>query len=250
MKNDYHKKILPIVLHQVVHDRIVDWEDVHIDILNKILNIMNCDSPTSLNFSQKKYKLLLTFDDGNLSDYDIVFPRLLEKNLNATFFVIVQKIGAKGYLNWRQIEEMHKYGMIIGSHSLSHKNMTELCKDESIKEFMNSKKTLEERLGEEITSFSYPYGECNPNLHKIGFDLGYKFLFTSKHGITDSGQSIIPRNAIHSRMNNNSIHSLLNPSLAKRFIWVSEDSAKSVLKIIFGGKRYKILKNKILKLPK
>ena len=164
----------------------------------------------------------LTFDDGNLSDYELFFFSFRKKYFRHVFF-LVNKIGTKGYLNWDQIREMKKNGMSIGSHGYSHQLMTTLDKDEVFKEFEISKKILEDNIGENIDSFSYPYGDCSKKLHEIGFSADYKFLYTSNHGIAKKNSTIIPRNNIHSRMSRSDISKIITPNKSLIYKWKSED---------------------------
>ena len=133
------QRLVPIVLHRIVEDSTSTWEDVHIEQWKKILHFATC-LPDLKN--PKKLSLLITFDDGHDSDYDIVFPSLLDHNLSATFFIITDRIGDKGYLNWHQISEMQRYGMNIGSHSKSHIDLTNLSLNEVETEMGVSKKIL------------------------------------------------------------------------------------------------------------
>jgi hypothetical protein len=51
--------------------------------------------------------VVLTFDDGFLSDYEQAFPILLDVSIKATFFVTVENIGKPGYMDVGQIREWH-----------------------------------------------------------------------------------------------------------------------------------------------
>ena len=56
---------------------------------------------------------VLTFDDGNESDYEIAMHDLPERSLRGKFFVIADRVDTPGYLSNRQIREMHDHGMTI-----------------------------------------------------------------------------------------------------------------------------------------
>lgn len=237
-------KIIPLVLHKITdNSNIKNWEDVSQENFNWILKTIlekwiNQDNSND-------FTGFLTFDDGNLSDYEFVFPSLLEKNISGMFFLLVNKIGTKGYLNWDQIREMKKNGMSFGSHGYSHQFMTTLDKDEVFKEFEISKKILEDNIGENIDSFSYPYGDCSKKLHEIGFSADYKFLYTSNHGIAKKNSRIIPRNNIHSRMSRRDISKIITPNKSLIYKWKSEDIIKSIFKNTIGTEKYTKLRNLI-----
>src|SRR6476660_2146259 len=65
--------------------------------------------------------VLLTFDDGHISNHDTALPVLLEHQLKATFFVVAGHIATAETMSWRQIRALHAAGMEIGSHTLTHR---------------------------------------------------------------------------------------------------------------------------------
>jgi peptidoglycan/xylan/chitin deacetylase (PgdA/CDA1 family) len=238
--------IVPILLHKIVTEHPVNWEDVQENVLNQILDFIG-DRWVVLNSNTTANSRcwMLTFDDGHTSDYEVVFPLLIDKKVKATFFVIVDRIGSSGYLDWPQILEMHNNGMQIGSHSLTHPRMTTLSEDVAVKEFLQSKTILEDFLGGEVNSFSYPYGDCSTKLHEIAKEVGYRFICTSKHGLYDSSKEIIPRNSINSKMKFKDIVNVMNASIHTQTSWWLEDNLKPFLKIILSRKNYVTLRNAI-----
>ncbi|MFN2365365.1 MAG: polysaccharide deacetylase family protein, partial [Desulfurivibrionaceae bacterium] len=102
---------------------------------------------------------LLTFDHALISDYNLVFPYLVENGLKAIFFVPTDHIGRKGNLTEKQIREMNDHDCCdFGSHSLSHKNLYTLSAKALAEELGGSKEILEKITGEEVKAFAYPNG--------------------------------------------------------------------------------------------
>lgn len=239
--------IVPLVLHRVVSDTASSWEDLTEKRLTEIIAYIGEDWAVFDNDGVIDFaRWMLTFDDGNASDYEIVFPLLREAGISATFFLITDRIGNKGYLNWAQVREMHSYGMCFGSHSVSHRLLTEIDKDDVMEEFECSKQTIEDQIGDQVLAFSYPFGACNMALHAIGFSTGYSYLCTSAHGLTKSDTRILPRNSVHSSMNTKSIIQLMNPSIGKRFCWQTEEVLKLWAKRLIGLERYRSIRDKVL----
>ncbi len=87
------------------------------------------------------------------------------------------------YMNFEEMKEMMAYGMSFGSHGHSHSKLSELGKDEQIKEIKNSKEILEKGLRTEIKLFSYPYGSYNEITMEILADHEYVCAITSDYGI-------------------------------------------------------------------
>ena len=240
--------IVPIVLHKVVTENSQEWEDVNLSVFCKLIELIGDRwiVPQS-DAIEKNSGWMLTFDDGNISDYELVLPLLLEKKIKATFFLIVDKIGTNGYINWSQVAEMHGNGMCIGSHSFSHRKMTTLSKKDVIREFTESKKILEDFISAPVVLFSYPYGECSLETHRSGIDAGYEILFTSKHGIFNKLCNISPRNSLNSSMSWLEVVDAINPSVKTRMKWRLEDHVKYFAKNIIGPDFYKLLRNHFIK---
>jgi len=93
----------------------------------------------------KKY-IIITFDDGNSSDYSSAFPVLKKYDFVATFFVSVGRIGDHDYLGWGHLREMIDGGMSVQSHGLNHLFLSDLGKDSLRKELTESKTILEDKL--------------------------------------------------------------------------------------------------------
>jgi len=104
--------------------------------------------------------IILTFDDGNDNTYTTVFPILQKYNFTGTTYIVYNYVGAARYMNKKQIQELYEAGWEIGSHSLSHKDLTQNPKRiES--EIVDSRLRLQALLEVPITSFAYPFGAYN-----------------------------------------------------------------------------------------
>lgn len=127
--------------------------------------------------------IILTFDDGYDDFYYYAFPELQKRNMKATLFVITEFIGENGYMNESQILEVKRSGIEIGSHTLSHPDLTVLNKEQVDKEIRESKKYLEEMIGTQIISFCYPSGRFISETEILVENAGYDFAVTTASGI-------------------------------------------------------------------
>jgi len=140
--------------------------------------------------------IMLTFDDGNLSDYEFLFPLLREFNFKAVVAVIGEAAdriskesercpcARQSNLNWKQICELHESGLVeIQNHSYnlhkspvgSGKKQGETCEkylsrlSEDLSRFQEC---CAEKIGCKPTTFIYPLGVIGENsrdaLEKIG----------------------------------------------------------------------------------
>ena len=74
--------------------------------------------------------VIITFDDGYLSNYTEAFPILRKYGAYGTVFVVTSRVGSYDtqypHFNWKQAKEMVDSGiMSIYSHTVSHTNMLE-----------------------------------------------------------------------------------------------------------------------------
>ena len=244
-------KIVPIVLHRVVDSACVDFEDITVNTLKKIFSknpnsYITIEDSTDILIDSDEYLYMVTFDDGYLSDYTIVFPLLESLGIRATFFINTSNIGKPGFLNWSMVIEMQKKGNVFGSHGHNHLKMTDISLQESKYEFIKSKELYELHTGMEMRLFSFPYGCYNDSLLDLSIECGYSNCFISKHGIVHLIGSVIPRNSINGLMDDLDISKTLNPSILVLSKWALEDGIKYIIKKIIGDKYYKILRRKIL----
>lgn len=239
--------VVPLVLHRIVQGPAGEWEDVHEEQLRRIVAHVGSRAATFCRpHPGEDPRWLLTFDDGCASDYELVFPLLMEAGVTATFFLISDWVGRPGYLGWEQVKEMHRHGMCIGSHGRTHRRLTDLSAEESAAEFADSKRELEDRLGAAVELFSFPLGGNDALRREQGFAAGYSYLCGSSHGVVGAHNRVIPRNSIHSAMDWPAIERILEPGPATRFRWYAEDAVKRVAKGVMGDALYRRLRHGVM----
>lgn len=121
-------------------------------------------------------RVAVTFDDGYADNYLVAYPILKELGISATFFVLVDKIGEKGFMTWKMLEEMSRTpGIEIASHGLMHQAHSELTEEQMVCSICESKKILEKRLNFKIKSFCYPLGSLNREVLQKVKEAGYLY---------------------------------------------------------------------------
>jgi peptidoglycan/xylan/chitin deacetylase (PgdA/CDA1 family) len=108
--------------------------------------------------------LTLTFDDGILSQYSNGLPLLQKYNLPATFYIISGMLGQEGYMTGAQVKSLYNVGEDIGSHSVTHPDLTTLRATQLTNELSRSQTSLQQLLGVPVKNFAPPYGLINNNV--------------------------------------------------------------------------------------
>lgn len=232
------KTVNTLVLHRVVAGLPEHWEDITLENFSHILNLVRQQTIGAISPS-----VYLTFDDGCISDYDLVFPKLCDAGLSASFFIITDKIGSAGYLSRAQIREMYRHNMTMGSHTASHRRLTKLSIAQAVADIVQSKGILEDITGSEVTQFSFPFGDYNSEILKAVEEIGFSSIFTSNHGLDSELYGIRRRNSINCRHDPRAIKGILQPSYFKRVEWYIEDSLKGIVKNSVGSKNYTRVRN-------
>ena len=124
-------------------------------------------------------QVILTFDDGEMNNYDQALPVLKKCGFPAHFFIIAKRIGEPGYMGWDELRALHEAGMVIGSHGFSHEILTNLLDSQVEEELRASKRYLERNLNINVDAFSMPRGFCNNKVIRMAYDCGYKYVFIS-----------------------------------------------------------------------
>ena len=133
----------------------------------------------------------ITFDDG-YADNEIAYQALLKRKMKATWYITTQSIGDKtswetraprtNMLNTARLREYNNNGMEMGSHSHTHKPMTQLDVKKQEFELLHSKELLEDIIGCPVNSFCYPYGDFNTPLTSLANVCGYTSACTTQSG--------------------------------------------------------------------
>ena len=193
--------------------------------------------------------VIITFDDGYLSNYDIAFPILKKYQMKATIFPIGITVGQSFYkdtgvaisphFDLAEMREMADSGLIsFQSHTYDMHQVDGLDdpaafrlgvlqrSDESsdmykiafYADFRQSKSQLEATTGQPVVALSYPYGVYSTESEEWLADMGVKVTLTTGHqgNVVEKGGADSVR-------------------LLSRFTITEEYSASDVIKLL-GGK--------------
>lgn len=135
-------------------------------------------------WNHSKPGIMLTFDDGLKSNYDIAIPLLEKHGFTGTFFIssgLIREGGNLGrYMCWDELKNL-SVNHVVGCHTHTHMRLKEGTDEGTLeKEIFKSKKLIEMHLGEPVDSFCWVGGErwSYGSLAALKIrEAGYKYSF-------------------------------------------------------------------------
>lgn len=104
----------------------------------------------------------ITLDDGYKDNFEQAFPILAKYRVPATVFLVTNNFGRPDRLSWDDVLQMKKEaGFGYGSHSVHHYDLTTLGQKELDYELVESKRLIEFKVQDPVTSIAYPAGSYN-----------------------------------------------------------------------------------------
>lgn len=128
--------------------------------------------------------IILTFDDGYRSNYEIAWPILERFGCTATVFLVSDLIGKTNVwdadeiqeplLGRAEIVEMQAAGISFESHGKTHAALPTLEPERAADELTASRAALEALLGAPVRVLCYPFGKQNPAVRAMAQRAGYE----------------------------------------------------------------------------
>jgi peptidoglycan/xylan/chitin deacetylase (PgdA/CDA1 family) len=161
--------------------------------------------------------VVLTFDDGGVSLYDVAFPLLRRFGHTMIAFIcpgLHDETTVGGLCSWPQIEEMHTSGLVdVQSHGLEHRLATEwpravplLDADDAVisarrkaplsieQDFRRAREILEQRLSKSVRHLAFPSYRSTPQSIYAAQQVGYEGLYG---GVLSGGGLNWPGRPLH-----------------------------------------------------
>ncbi len=182
----YKRAYIPVLMYHDFQEEISKEQEsavVHPDLFEDQLRILLASGYTPISFKDLDAyirgegglplkPIIITADDGYLSNYETAFPILKKYNVPATFFVTTRYVGVdtmSPHFTWDQAKEMEESGLIdIQSHSHGHILLSTIPDDEIRHQVDVSFGIIEQKLGRrDVKVLAYPQFYCSNNTKEI-----------------------------------------------------------------------------------
>jgi len=142
-----------------------------------------------------KKPVLITFDDCYQECIDYAVPVLEEKGFSAVFYMPTDYAGTDSHwlrrelgfefpiIGWDSVKRLDKAGFEIGSHTMSHPRLAEISAKDCLRELVESRNILEDKLGHQVVHMAYPFGSFNEATTACAVEAGYRTSCTTEEGI-------------------------------------------------------------------
>jgi peptidoglycan/xylan/chitin deacetylase (PgdA/CDA1 family) len=221
-----------------------DWADPHYSYSDEKFKLFlkSVKAVVSLHFAIKnelKKAVIVTFDDGHISNYYAAKYMYENKYGTADFFVNPDHIGKPYYMSWLQLKELQSWGMSIQSHGLDHQYLSDCDDQELVRQLKESKRLIEANMDQKVTILAPPGGRFDKRTSDVAMRLGYRCIANSKPGrVWGVSNFHIPRIAV---LKNYSVEDLVAAKNPLSLLVVKLKIKYMILKIIktlLGNKQY------------
>jgi len=142
------------------------------------------------------YSVVLTFDDGYRNFLTSALPRLAARNMHVSMFLITDRIRPENqsqpgewresddesFLSWEEVKTLQQHGVEIGSHTCSHRKLSEIVPVEAERELSLSHQTIAAHLSQATMPVAFPYGSYSDPVIAMTRKLPYTCALTTDAG--------------------------------------------------------------------
>jgi len=130
-------------------------------------------------------RVVITFDDGT-RDHLRAAHILADLGLRGVFFLVLDRLNQPGYLDERNVADLVDLNQIVGSHTVTHRQLPTLSDKELRRELAESRTRLEALSDTTIDWFAPPGGHYDRRSLSVARATGYRFVRTMDWGYAPS----------------------------------------------------------------
>ena len=127
-------------------------------------------------------RVVISFDDGDVSNAEVALPLLAERGMVAEFFVTSGFVGTPGRLSAAQVRALSAAGMGVQSHGATHRYLEDLDARALEAELAGSRHELERLAGAPVTALALPGGRGGERERLAAMRVGYRDVLNSAPG--------------------------------------------------------------------
>lgn len=204
-----NKYINVIYYHDIVKGEGYGSQKTNIELFKTQMQYIKDRGYTTLTFDELEDNcsycsnaVLITFDDGWVSNYTEIFNYMKDMNIKYNIFLEAGNVGSNPeYLTWDMVREMIESGIVgFGAHTYTHPDMSDISKIDPQKEFFEANKKITDETGIIPRDFCYPFGKWSPSSNDyIVKNTDYTRIYTSDmmYSYTQDGKIIFGRSSVN-----------------------------------------------------
>lgn len=184
------KKTIPVLMYHAIENNpsvisipvsLFEWQMAWLHAQNaKVIKLETLAQMIAKGQVFPERSIVLTFDDGFLSQYQEAFPILRHYGFAGTVFLVTGYMAKmndwngqpawvprRPLINWENAREMQSSGIEFGVHTINHVRLGQVSQEIMSEEILGSKFVIEKELDCPVKSFAYPYGDYNHAVREI-----------------------------------------------------------------------------------
>lgn len=163
-----------------------------------IVKILN----RNFHWNTRNNNILLTFDDGPTEEATMKILNILKSNnIKAVFFCVGNSIKNNSDLTYKILEDGHT----IANHTMNHKILTKMSREESIRDISSFNDLLKEKYNYNVKYFRPPHGRFNLKTNNILNELNLKCIMWNLLSYDYKNNIAKVKYAMDNHLNENSI---------------------------------------------
>ncbi len=138
--------------------------------------------------------VVVTVDDAYADTAEVLAPALAAIGMTATVYVSTATIGStvrdSRMISWAQVRELVDAGLEVGSHGHRHVPLDLLRGATVLAELTTSRALLQDWLGDDVSTFAYPYGFHTPAVEHLVAEAGFRSACAVKNALSHPGDDV------------------------------------------------------------